>query len=45
MKLTPVNLLRSNRARAKHPDGVLYLLRIGYETAYRIGGNAQVMKP
>jgi hypothetical protein len=34
-----------DRARAKHPDAALYLLRIGYDTAYRIGGKAQVMKP
>ena len=33
------------RAHAKHPDGALYLLRIGHDTAYRIGGKAQVMKP
>ena len=32
-------------ARAKHPDATLYLLRIGHNTAYRIGGKAQVMKP
>ena len=26
------------RARAKNPDAVLYILRIGYATAYKIGG-------
>ena len=34
-----------DRARAKHSDAVLYLLRIGYDTAYRIGGKTRVMKP
>lgn len=28
------------RARAKHPDAALYLLRIGYPTAYRLGRRA-----
>ena len=27
-----------NRNRAKHPDAVIYLFRIGYEAAYSIGG-------
>lgn len=26
------------RAKAKHPDAALYILRIGYPTAYRAGG-------
>ncbi len=26
------------RAKAKNPDAVLYILRIGYATAYRLGG-------
>ncbi len=26
------------RAKAKNPDAALYLLRIGYKTAYRLGG-------
>jgi hypothetical protein len=26
------------RAKAKHPDAALYILRIGYPTAYRVGG-------
>ena len=34
-----------DRARAKHPDAALYLLRIGHDAAYRIRGKAQVMKP
>ena len=28
------------RALAKHPDAALYLLRIGYPTAYRLGRQA-----
>jgi hypothetical protein len=28
------------RVRAKHPDAVLYLLRIGHPTAYRLGRKA-----
>lgn len=28
------------RVRAKHPDAVLYLLRIGQPTAYRLGRKA-----
>jgi hypothetical protein len=26
------------RAKAKHPEAALYILRIGYPTAYRVGG-------
>lgn len=25
------------RAKAKHPDAALYILRVGYPTAYRLG--------
>ena len=28
------------RARAKHPDAALYLIRIGHPTAYRLGRKA-----
>lgn len=28
------------RARAKHPDAALYLLRVGYPSAYRLGRKA-----
>jgi hypothetical protein len=38
-------LVAFDRVLAKHPDAALYLLRIGHDTAYRIGGKAQVMKP
>ena len=30
------------RAKAKHPDAALYLLRIGSSTAYRLGGQRMV---
>ena len=33
-----------DRVRAKHPNAALYLLRIGYDTAYRVGGETQVVK-
>lgn len=33
------------RARAKHPDAALYLLRVGYATAYRLGGKHLVAHP
>ena len=31
------------RAKAKHPDAALYMLRVGYPTAYRIGRQCLVM--
>jgi hypothetical protein len=34
-----------DRARAKHPDAAFYLLRVGHDTAYRVGGKAQVLEP
>ena len=36
------DLMATDRARAKHEDAVLYGLRIGYPTAYRIGGTIRV---
>ncbi len=33
------------RAKAKHPDAALYMLRIGYATAYRLGGKSPVTGP
>jgi hypothetical protein len=33
------------RAQAKHPEGALYLLRIGHPTAYRLGRRAVVTSP
>jgi len=35
----------SLRALAKRPDAVLYGIRIGYPTAYRLGGFLRVRKP
>ena len=32
------------RAKAKNPDAVLYILRVGYSTAYRVGGHRLVMR-
>lgn len=33
------------RAKAKNPDASLYMLRIGYSTAYRLGGKSLVTRP
>lgn len=33
------------RAKAKRPEAPLYMLRIGYPAAYRIGGAMQVPRP
>lgn len=30
------------RAKAKNPDAPLYILRVGYATAYRLGGKSVV---
>ena len=32
------------RAKAKNPDAALYILRVGYSTAYRVGGQHLVMQ-
>lgn len=32
-------LVAFKRARARNPDAVLYMLRIGHRTAYRLGRN------
>ena len=32
------------RAKAKNPDAALYILRVGYSTAYRVGGQRLVMR-
>ena len=39
------DLTASNRALAKDPEAVLYGLRIGYSTAYRLGGRFMVKSP
>ncbi len=39
------SLAAFNRAREKNADAVLYLVRIGYRTAYSLGGRLQVQSP
>jgi hypothetical protein len=33
------------RAKAKNPDAALYILRVGYSTAYRVGGQGRLTRP
>ena len=37
------DLLASERIKAKRPDAILYGLRIGYPTAYRLGGLVRLL--
>lgn len=39
------DLTASKRSLAKRPDAVLYGVRVGYPTAYRLGGFLRVQKP
>ena len=39
------DLAATKRALAKRPDAVLYGLRIGYPTAYRLGGSFATQQP
>ena len=39
------DLAATKRALAKRPDAVLYGLRIGYTTAYRLGGRFATHQP
>jgi hypothetical protein len=39
------DLAATKRALAKRPDAVLYGLRIGYPTAYRLGGSFATHQP
>ena len=32
------------RAKAKKPDAALYILRVGYSAAYRVGGHSLVIR-
>lgn len=32
------------RAKGKNPDAPLYILRVGYATAYRVGGQGSVLR-
>jgi hypothetical protein len=36
------DLIATRRARAKYPDAPLFTVRIGYPTAYRLGGNSAI---
>ena len=36
------DLTAVKRAKAKNPDAPLYILRVGYTTAYRLGGPVRV---
>ena len=33
------------RAKVKHPDAAFYILRVGYPTAYRLGGTFRKSQP
>ena len=33
------------RAKAKRPDAPLYIVRVGYRSAYKLGGRFQVSQP
>jgi hypothetical protein len=39
------DLVASKRAKAKFPDAPLYTMRIGYPTAYRLGGRFRDRQP
>ena len=41
-EIDPDDLAATKRLLAKHPDAVLYGLRIGFPTAYRIGAHFSV---
>jgi len=34
-----------NRAREKHPDAPLFLMRVGYPTAVKLGGRFRAQRP
>jgi hypothetical protein len=37
-EIDPVSLTAAHRMKAKHPDAVLYAMRIGYDAVYSFGG-------
>jgi hypothetical protein len=39
------DLAASKRAKARFPAAPLYTMRVGYPTAYRLGGRFQVQQP
>ena len=36
------DILAIQRAKAKRPDAALYIVRVGYRSAYKLGGRFQV---
>jgi hypothetical protein len=39
------DLVASKRAKAKYPNAPLFTVRVGYPTAYRLGGHFAVKQP
>ena len=39
-EIDPEDVQAFRRAKAKHPDGAFYIVRIGAPTAYRLGAHA-----
>jgi hypothetical protein len=44
-EIDPDDLVATKRALAKRPDAVLYGLRVGAPTAYRLGGRFAISRP
>ncbi len=40
-EVAPDDLMPSDKLRARHPDAVIYLRRVGDEAAYTVGGGYQ----
>jgi hypothetical protein len=43
--MDPDDLAASKRAKARFPDSPLFTVRIGYPTAYRLGGSFLIEQP
>ena len=39
------DIVAIKRARAKNPEATLYMVRVGYETAYSLGGRMSIRQP
>jgi hypothetical protein len=39
------SLAASDRMLARHPDAILYFVRVGYPAAHRLGGRLSVSRP
>lgn len=39
------DIVALKRAEAKHPDGRFFILRVGFRTAYHMGGRIQAITP